>query len=143
MPPRISSCTRTNSRTDKGGSDLGWSALLSDRKGFCRRNVQQLGSRYAATTTHVSKIRPTLSFAVTECSGVPMNETPVMSVSCRSPFFLTWKPARAIEDVRPLDPTPKMITMSPGVGDFVSTSVDERVWCDASSSEQQFQNFLN
>ena len=34
MPPRVSSCTRTISRTDKGGSDLGWSALLSDRNGF-------------------------------------------------------------------------------------------------------------
>ena len=86
MPPRVSSCTRTNSRTDKGGSDLGWSALLSDRNGFCRRNVSQLGLRYAATTTHVSKIRPTLSFAVIECSGAPMNETPVMSVSCRSRY---------------------------------------------------------
>ena len=52
---------------------------------------------------------------------------------------MTWKPARAIEDMRPLDPTPKMRTMSPGVGDFDRTSVDERVWCDASGSEQHFK----
>ena len=53
---------------------------------------------------------------------------------------MTWKPARAIEDMRPLDPTPKMRTMLPGVGDFVSTSVDESVWCDASGSEQHFKS---
>ena len=75
--------SRTNSRTDKGG--LGWSAFLSEQNGFCQRNVQQLGLTYAAKTTHVSKIRPTLSFAVIECNGAPMNATPVIFLA------RTWK----------------------------------------------------